>query len=184
MTITTAIDNNDLRGILDLQSRNLKRNITPEQKKVQGFVSVEHDLGILTAMNNPFPHTIAKDDNGKIVGYVLSMTRDKKEDIPMLVPMIDMIDSTRYDGKFLAHHNYTLVGQVCVDKAFRGKGVFSSIYEYHKSAMRAHFDYLITGISTNNERSMKAHQKVGFEILNIFKDDEGEWANVIFDLKK
>lgn len=180
---TFASNNNHFRQIVNLQTVNLKRNLSIKEIKEQGYVSVQHNLELLKAMNSPFPHTIAI-ENDNVIGYVLSMTRDKKEQVPMLKPMIDEIDLFVYNGELMKHQKYVIVGQVCVSKSYRSTGLFTKIYEHHKSRMKPHFDYLVTGILRSNKRSLRAHEKVGFEILSIFSDEEGVWENVICNLNE
>ena len=105
----------ELKGILELQQINLPQNISTDELKSQGFVTVKHDLNLLTQMNSPFQHIIAKENN-KIIGYTLVMLRKWKNDIPVLVEMFDQIDSIIYGGRKLAEAKYFIMGQVCVAK--------------------------------------------------------------------
>lgn len=182
ITYTTATPA-DLPSIITLQSANLKENLSLEEVKEQGYVTVVHDLALLEEMNRPHPHIIAK-DGGEVVGYALVMTLEMRDRIPILVDMILEIDQTKYQGELMKGKNYVIVGQVCVAKGYRGQGVFSDMYSYYKKVMQPHFDYIVTGISMDNARSLNAHKKCGFEILSVFEDQEGRWANVIFDLTK
>ena len=53
-----------------------------------------------------------------------------------------------------------------------------------KEMSKAGFDLLVTEISTHNKRSSRAHQKVGFEIVKIYEDENGEpWELVVWPLK-
>ena len=42
----------------------------------------------------------------------------------------------------------------------------------HKELMKDKYDFVITEIATLNTRSIRAHEKVGFELLNRFKDEK------------
>ena len=117
----------ELKGILELQQNNLQRNISPEELKSQGFVTVEHDLDLLTRMNSPYGHIIAKEDD-KVVGYTLVELPEWKYEIPVLIEMFDQIDSITYEGESLGESKYFTMGQVCVAKSHRGQGVFAGLY--------------------------------------------------------
>ena len=73
------------------------------------------------------------------------------------------------------------MGQVCVDKAYRGKGVFDMLYQHHKQVLKDRFDFVVTEISTNNLRSVRAHEKVGFKNIHTYKDAVDEWSVVLWD---
>jgi hypothetical protein len=118
---TTSQDDNDLTGILSLQRANLARNLEKEEIESQGFVTVLHRLVDLQKMNSIEQHIIAK-DNDTVIAYLLAMTEESKLDIPVLVPMFDLFESIRYKNKLLSQYHYMVVGQVCVDKKYRGQG--------------------------------------------------------------
>lgn len=177
---TTAKDKNDVQQILDLQYINLPKNISDSEAKEQGFVTVHHDFELLNAMNEPYPHIIAKDGN-QVIGYTLVMLKNFGDQIPVLQPMFDKINSLHYNGDSLKKTPYFVMGQVCVDKAYRGQGVFAGLYQKMKTEMSPHFKYIITEIATRNTRSMRAHEKVGFETIHIFQTPEEEWAIVAWD---
>jgi len=177
---TTAKDKNDVQQILDLQCINLPINISDSEAKEQGFVTVHHDFELLSAMNAPYPHIIAKDGD-QVIGYTLVMLKDFGDKIPVLQPMFEKTNSLQYNGDSLKETPYFVMGQVCVDKAYRGQGIFAGLYQKMKTEMSPHFKYIITEIATRNTRSMRAHEKVGFETIHIFQTPEEEWAIVAWD---
>ncbi len=177
---TTSNSQKEIQQILDLQAINLPKNISETEAKEQGFVTVHHDFEILSAMNDKFPHVIAKDNN-KIIGYTLVMLPEFGNKIPVLVPLFDKINQLSYNGDELNKTSYFVMGQVCVDKQYRGKGVFAGLYQQMKTEMSPHFKYIITEIATRNTRSMRAHEKVGFETIHTFSTPEEEWAIVAWN---
>lgn len=168
-----------IQQILELQEKNLTTNISKEEAQAQGFVTVKHDAQILREMNDPHPHTIAMDEN-KVVGFALTMTKDFRKRIPVLEPMFDLIDSLSYNGERLKETRYFTMGQVCIDKDYRGIGIFKNLYETMKTSYHMHFDYLITEIAARNTRSMRAHAKVGFEEIKRYKEGDVTWVMVIW----
>ncbi len=170
----------DLWGILALQKENLIQNISEEEKKSQGFVMVQHSHDIMESLHSIEPHIIAKDGH-LVAAYCLAMTKHSRKDIPMLIPMFEQFDILDYKGKKVSEYNYMSVGQVCVGKAYRGQGIFQQLYETYRDSFRDEYEFAITEVSTHNFRSMKAHQKIGFEVIKTFKDEFEEWAIVIWD---
>ena len=180
MLITTAQTDQDLSEIIALQKVNLPKNISPEEAQSQGFVTVVHDFETLKKMNEDEAHIIAKLD-GRVVGYCLAMTKNFKADIPVLIPMFDKMDEQHYKGKFIRDYNYIVCGQVCVAKAVRGQGVFDRMYRYYRAVHATKYDLILTEIATRNQRSIRAHYRVGFEALLRFATDSEDWEIVVWD---
>lgn len=185
ITYTQAKTADELHQMLALQAANLPQNISVEEAKSQGFVTVQHDFELLETMNQPFSHIIAKDGD-KVVGYALVMLRRFADKIPVLFSMFDMINKATFKGKSVNDSTYFTMGQVCIDKDYRGQGLFENLYKTMQKHYANDFQYLITEISARNTRSIKAHSKVGFEDLKIFTDEtSGEvWHLVIWDWRK
>jgi len=109
------------------------------------------------------------------------MTKKFKADIPVLVPMFDKMDEQTYKGKFIRDYNYIVCGQVCVAKEARGQGVFDQMYRHYRDIYSSKYDLILTEIATRNQRSIRAHYRVGFETLIRFKTDIEEWEIVIWN---
>jgi L-amino acid N-acyltransferase YncA len=75
------------------------------------------------------------------------------------------------------------MGQICVAKNYRGKGVFDSLYEKHKELYGSSYDLCVPSVSTRNTRSMSAHERVGFETVLTFRDQTDEWNILVWNLK-
>ena len=127
-------------------------------------------------MNDELPSVIAVSEN-KIVGYTLSMTRSFREDIPILIPMFEMIDTLQYQGKELSKVNYLIGGQICIDKDFRGKGLFRKLYNFAKKSFQKQYPLMLTEVSDRNPRSAHAHLKCGFENIHQYRiNPHEEWS--------
>ena len=173
---TTKIE---LEEILNLQAQNLRHIISEEEKQKEGFVTLQHDFEILKKMNDACAHCIAKQD-GKVVGYALSMLQDFKHQIPLLVPMFKEIDKT-----IKAQHlstNYIAMGQICVDKNVRGQGVFRGLYRYMADQLKDSFDAIITEVDTKNKRSSQAHQAVGFKVIKNYTSNNQFWEIISLEI--
>ncbi len=181
MTITTADHSSILDQILALQAKNLPKNITVAEKDKEGFVSCEHDIDLLTRMNTPYPHVVALDE-AHLAGYALVMLSEFRDDLPILRPMFERIDKINWNGCRLSSAAYFVMGQICIDKPFRGQGLFEHMYRYLKKCMSPDFQYCITEISTANKRSLRAHAKIGFETIETcYTPDGNSWEIVLWD---
>jgi ribosomal protein S18 acetylase RimI-like enzyme len=178
---TSSQNDKDLIGILNLQQHNLARNLSPEEIRSQGFVTVLHRLQDLQKMNAIEQHIIAK-DNDRVIAYLLAMTDKSKFDIPVLVPMFELFESIKYKNKLLSQYHYMVVGQVCVDKKYRGQGVLDKCYDLYVETFRTRYDFAVTEIATSNQRSLNAHKRIGFQTIHEYAAPDGErWAIVVLD---
>ncbi len=181
VTITTVASDKYLYQILDLQKINLPRNLSKEESKKEGFVTVDHDFDTLKKMNTPYPHTIALDGNN-VVGYALVMLPSMRDEIEILKPMFEKIDKLSYKSKLLSNSKYFMMGQVCIAKGYRGKGVFYKMYDHLKETTGHDFDLMITEVSELNTRSLKAHKNHGFQnILSYVAPDGHPWEILLWD---
>lgn len=179
---TVAESDRDLYGILKLQQENLPSSVSREEALKEGFVTVEHDFPLLKKMNAPYPHIIGVDGN-VVIGYTLVMLQHLRYDIPVLEPMFDQIDNLMYKGHLLSNSRYFVMGQVCIAKAYRGMGVFRGLYHEMAIRMTSDFDFILTEISLRNPRSVRAHQKIGFETVHEYRSDAGEdWVIVLWEI--
>jgi hypothetical protein len=178
---TTAKTNEDILQVLALQKSNLPQNLTEEQISSQGFVTVVHSFGALQKMNSIEQSIIAKDE-GKVIGYLLAMTRQSKNDIPVLIPMFEAFDSMVYDHKKISEYKYIVVGQVCIADGWRGQGILDECYEEYRERFRDKYDFAITEIDDKNKRSVNAHKRIGFQTIHNYKDPAGvNWVIVLWD---
>ena len=175
-----AASSQELQAILNLQQQNLPKALTEEEAASQGFLTIEHTFDLLKKMNSPYPHIVAKINNC-LAGYALVMLEEWKIHIPLLIPFIDKVNKTVYKGKKLKDASFIVMGQVCVAKPYRGTGVFLGLYQHLVDAVKHDFDYIVTGISFKNTRSLRAHAKIGFKNINSYG---GEWALVLLETKQ
>lgn len=180
---TIAQSDDDLHGILDLQKANLRVNLSDTEINSQGFVTVVHSFRELKELNDIEAHVIAKQQD-KVIAYLLAMTSKSKKNIPVLVPMFEMFEQVRLGTKFIANYNFIVVGQVCVAKEYRGKGILAKAYSKYKEHFENKYDFAITEIDNANQRSLSAHKKIGFtEIHRYHSPDKTEWVIVVWDWK-
>lgn len=165
----------ELKQILDLQQLNLPHRLSPEELGSEGFVTVEHTLELLKRMHALAPSIVARED-GRLAGYALVMPVECRAQIPILEPMFE-----RLDALGLGARRYYVMGQICVDRRWRGKGVFDLLYQAHRKHLRSRFDCCVTEVATRNTRSMRAHERVGFEPIDRYQDATDEWVVLRWD---
>ncbi|MCW5622530.1 MAG: hypothetical protein KIS79_15585 [Burkholderiales bacterium] len=164
----------DLEGILGLQAASR----TPT---ADGFVTVVHTLDILRRMHVLAPSIIARDGNGCVVAYALTMPRETSALLPILDPMfveIEQMAPAVLAGT--ADPRWYVMGQIAVAPSHRGGGVFDALYAGHRELYRDRYDLIFTEVATRNPRSLRAHQRVGFQTVKIYRDETDEWALLVW----
>ncbi|MCK6694313.1 MAG: GNAT family N-acetyltransferase [Thermoanaerobaculia bacterium] len=179
IVFTQVSNHREVGQILELQAQNLAASLTPEVIASQGFVTVKHDPEVLLEMNRAYPSVIAKAGD-VLAGYCLVMPREFAPRVPVLAPMFAMLETLSWQGRPLSESRWFVMGQVCVTEAFRGQGVFDGMYRKLREVCRRDFDFVVTEVAERNTRSMRAHQRVGFETIHTYPDDTtGELWHVI-----
>ncbi|MGB6151206.1 MAG: GNAT family N-acetyltransferase [Pricia sp.] len=175
VTFERATSEADLNQILDLQRKNLPANISSEVKKKEGFVTISHTFEMLKKMNDVCQHIVAKSD-GRVIGYALCMHPSFAEDIEILHPMFEEVEAI-----LPKIENYIVMGQVCIDSAYRGQGIFRKLYLAMQKAVQPEFGPIITDVNAENTRSLGAHYAVGFVDLATFSSQGQVWKIIRLD---
>jgi GNAT superfamily N-acetyltransferase len=177
---STATTTDELDRILSLQKENLRHKKDAEEEQEHGFVTVQHDIELLAKMNQITPHVIAKHGD-KVKGYALAMSTHFRNEIPVLHSMFELLDNLTVRGKKLGTENFLVMGQICIEKAYRGKGIFQGLYSHYFHLYRPKFTYIITEVAERNVRSLQAHLRVGFKEVYRYEEPGFEtWVVLVY----
>lgn len=177
-TVTTA---EELTGILTLLQSNLGSNLSPEEKIREGFLTMSYSLEDLRRMHDAEPGIIAK-ENDRVIAYVLAMTPAFREGFPVLEPLFQLFDQVIYENRPVSSYHYLVVGQACIDKNYRGKGLLKKLYAAYARQFNVRYDFAISEIATKNLRSMNAHKRIGFIPVHQYQGPDGvQWTIVLLD---
>ena len=182
MNYSTVGNEQDVRDIMDLQAQNHTSVVTEATRQLQGFVTVRHDFDILNRMNQAYPSVIARSED-QLAGYALMMPRSFRPHIPILEPMFQRLDHLSWRNAPLTDQQWFIMGQICVAETFRAQGILDGMYRHLRKVWESEFNFVITEISERNPRSMRAHERVGFETLYAYTNPgTGEdWRVVVWD---
>ncbi len=159
----------ELQQILRLQQRNLPQNLSTEEIEKEGFVTVRHELKLLSKMNEICGHVLAKHGDF-VAGYALCMHPSFANALPVLKPMFDQIE------KILPQEqSYMVMGQVCIDKAYRSMGIFRGLYTCMQQVLNRDYESIITEVDASNSRSVNAHRAIGFHELCRYSSGKQDW---------
>ncbi len=170
----------ELIGLKKLQTNNLRKIIGEEEAMKEGFVTSEYELNLLQQMHAIHPSIIVKEGE-EVVGYTIVTNKAVYGAHPELDHLFNTLDATEYKGAILKNSNYILIGQVCVAKTHRGQGWVAKMYEYYKNLHAKNYPYLVTDISQANKRSIRMHQKIGFETIGVIEQVGTGWDIVLWD---
>lgn len=180
---TTVSTSEEVLQILDLQEKNLAASLSAETMASQGYVTVRHDPAVLQRMNEAAPAVIAKDGD-EVVGYALVMPREFAPQVPILEPMFEMLNTLSWKNQSLKDNpRWFVMGQICVAEDYRGMGIFDGLYLKMKEVCRRNYDFTVTEVAERNTRSMRAHERVGFQTLHTYPDETtGEvWRVIVLE---
>lgn len=182
ITIDVASSARHLEQILDLQRRYHASALSREAQEREGFVFVEHSVPLLRRMSTELPQAIAVACDDDVVGYCLSLSLALRGELPSLAPMFDQFGRCAYRGRPLSSLRFFVGGQVCVDRAYRGRGLLARLYEQVRQSAPRAYELCVTEIAVRNQVSVRAHERMGFETIATYSDGSEAWAIVAWDL--
>ncbi|MCU0334398.1 MAG: hypothetical protein MUF62_05015, partial [Chitinophagaceae bacterium] len=90
------------------------------------------------------------------------------------------IEESEYQQQKITRAQYVMVGQLCVAKGWRGHGLVAAMYQYFRQQYAQQFLYCCTDVSVQNERSLKAHHRCGFQDINTLQYGGEAWRIVLW----
>lgn len=177
---TTVTKEEELNEIYRLNQQNLKQHLSAEEKQKEGFVTWLYSPRLLRQMHGLAPSVIVKDGNA-VVAYALVTPKEAGAFHPDLQAMVDNLGPLFYKDQPVFTYDFYCMGQVCIHKDYRGRGVFNMLYQKHKEIYSTKYNLLVTEISSSNLRSQRAHEKVGFTTIHSYRDSLDEWNVVVWD---
>lgn len=173
----------DLQAILSLQQKNLGCNLSEKEKLEQGFVSLETSLELLREIRDRVG-IIVGEVGDQIIGYIFPITLELAQKIPLLFEFLKRLTNLKYKNKPLTLYRLIIIGQVSIDKPYRGKGVFERLYQEFRKQFAHQYDIAITEVSTNNPRSLNAHiHKARLKNIDRYSAENRDWYILALDLQ-
>ena len=98
-----------------------------------------------------------------------------------MADLFNVIDTKTYKGQLLKEVNYVVVGQLCVGEGYRGQGLVKRLYDHFRDCLSSQYEYLITDVAQSNTRSLNAHKKSGFQVIDTLVYAGIGWDIVLWD---
>jgi predicted GNAT superfamily acetyltransferase len=145
----------DYSAILRLQSANFIGNLSTEERK-EGFLSAEFTSRQVAEMAEDLGTTIASVD-GAVVAFLCAFRNEFNHGSPVIAKMLENYDRVHFDGKALSSYNSYVYGPVCIDRAYRRRGLLRGLYEAQKRELAGRFEVGVAFVSRTNPHSLEAH---------------------------
>jgi GNAT superfamily N-acetyltransferase len=155
-----SADEADFPSIQQMNEANLFQNLPLEEAREFGFLSYPSSYELQSKLNRREPFITAKLD-GRLIGYLVPLPHYFR-DMPELSDIYKGDEAFTIEGRTVADCQFIRLGQVVIEKEFRGRGVLKALYEEMRRRYADTYDLVLVGISKYNSRSLRAHQKLGF----------------------
>jgi hypothetical protein len=158
----------DWDRMLSLQEANLVWNLDEGQRS-RGFLSARFSGEDFRAMNDSGAVVVAQDGDA-LAGYACASSREFNANVPIIAAMMQELGRLSFLGRALHTPATIIYGPVCVDHAYRGKGVFRGLIGALKQELRGRFESAVGFIAKSNPRSLAAHvDGLGMSIVGEFR---------------
>lgn len=160
----TKAQESDWSAIQELQHANCLAE--EERDSEKGFLHIKMNAEKIKALIKE-PGIILARKAGKVVGYLISMSKEQMLNENLFLPVLSSIHMMQMKGEL--PNNYLFIAQTCVDKDHRQKGIMKEMIEaLSKAKPRAK---ILTEIDEKNICSQEAFEKIGFEKLTRLTPD-------------
>ena len=174
----------DIPQILALQQKYHIASIR-EQDKKDGFMTTLFAAELLEELIEREQGIVIACDDTHVAAYAMAGSWSYWSKWPLFQHMIADLGNTEYLGRTLTTENSYQYGPICIDMAYRGRGVLESIFRFSARQMSRRYQILITFINQINERSYAAHtKKVGLELIKTFSFNGNDYYELGYDTGK
>lgn len=165
----------DLDSILALHKRYHVNTITAEDKP-DGFVTTNFTPEQLNNLLEKEKGITIATVGDTVISYAMAASWEFWSEWPLFAHMIEKLPEHSYHGQVLGVENSYQYGPMCVDKAYRGTGVFEKVFTASLHSMKERYPTMVTFINQINHRSYAAHtQKVKLDRVCTFQFNNNDY---------
>lgn len=170
----------EMERISALNTLNRKSLLDADTIRMQGFVTWAYPVKLLEGMHSYAPSVIAAEGD-QLAGYALTAPLECASIHPELASLLEKMQVVRYQGRPLTDYRHYIMGQLCVAEAYRGQGVVELLYQFHRQQFAPRYELMVLTIATANTRSIRVHERIGFQEVHHFEDHHGAWKAYVWD---
>lgn len=169
----------DINEVIELQNKYLLVN-TPEDERKNGFVTTPFTVGQIEeiiALDGLF---IAEKDK-KVIAYAFAGSWSYFAQWPIFPFMVSRLEQLRLGSEKITPENSFQYGPVCIEKSYRGSGLFQKLFEAMRIGMSQQYPIGVTFINKINNRSFEAHtRKLKMEVVDEFEFNNNNYYGLAF----
>lgn len=182
MPVTSLAVPSDIPGVLKLQEKYLYRNMTEEERK-DGFVTTPFTYQQIEEILKENGLFVAKNKNGVVVAYIFAASWKYFEQWEIFNYMVSRFPNISFQNQKITTSNSFQYGPVCIDKKYRGQGLFNRLFEEMRLEFVKKYPISITFINKINQISTAAHtRKLGWEIIDEFEFNNNQYLGLGLDM--
>ncbi|HXV83980.1 MAG TPA: hypothetical protein VEG60_29360, partial [Candidatus Binatia bacterium] len=134
---------------------NFIANLSEAERK-EGFLSAEFSLEQVASVAENLGTTIATVD-GEVVGFLCAFRKEFNHGSPVIAQMLAAYNRVKFEGQPLGSYSSYIYGPVCIQRAYRRRGLLRRLYETQLKDLAGQFEVGVAFVSRSNPYSMNAH---------------------------
>lgn len=174
----------NFKDMLTLQNSNLVTSLN-QTERADGFLTACFTEQQFQAMNEDLCVVVCE-NAGKIIGYACASSISYNRNVPLVAAMLKQFPDIIYNEKPLSAYPAFIYGPVCIDKDYRGKGILAQLFDQMIRIVQQEqnqLELLTVPISSENQRSLNAHQKLGMTIVSQFPYNDKIFCNLVLPIQ-
>lgn len=176
MSIRIATED-DIQGILSLQSQNLYSNLAADELP-GGFVMTPFTPDLICQVLKQSGVFVAEIDR-QTVGYLIAADWDFFSQWEIFRLMVARLPALEFQGRKIEIEQSFQYGPICIDKSYRGSNILPDLFTIMKDEFSPKTG--VTFINKLNQRSLLAHKnKLNFEIIDEFEFNHHSFYTLAF----
>lgn len=145
-------------GTLALLKANHVSSLSEAEKK-DGFVTTNMTLEQMTALITEENGVTVALDGDRVVAFALAAPWKFWSQWPFFRNMIRILGDYSFEGVTLTEANSYQYGPICIDRDYRGQGLFERVFAASLRTMEDRYPIMVTFVNQANPRSYAVHSR-------------------------
>ncbi len=145
----------DIPGILRLASAYFAGHLSEEERQ-GGFLSARFTREQMEEMARDLAVIVAVEQN-EVAGFGCASRLGFPRHPLVVARMIGQLDKILYQGRPLNSYKLFIWGPVCIDRPYRGRGLFRALFGRLLKEVVGDFELGVTLVARDNPHSLQAH---------------------------
>lgn len=169
----------DINGVIELQGKYLFAD-TPENERENGFVTTPFTVVQIEKIIGLSGLFVAEDER-KIIAYAFAGSWEYFSQWAIFPFMVSRLGKLNWGTEIITTKNSFQYGPICIDKNYRGSGVFQKLFELMRIGMNRQYPIGVTFINKINKRSFEAHtKKLKMDVIDEFEFNNNNYHGLAF----